>query len=256
MLAIVVAICSLAALTAASPAGATHVRPLGATQFRVPFVIAYQACAPPGNRTHGPTLQHPSCAPPVQSSPWLTVGTTDSNTFGPQSNGSTQFTVCPNGTTATGVCSTPAGMTAPDVRIVAGATDVRCRVGTAGGQGGCEGGALSDYLGELEGRVVIRVTDHHNSTMIGGTGDTATVIDVPLPITVGCAANPNGGTATAIGGTCSIVTSANGAVPGAIEPGKRGNIEAGPITVNDGGPDGVGVTTDNSKFAQQGIFIP
>ena len=113
-------------------------RPQGAAQFRVPMVVAYNACALPGNRTHGPALSFPSCAPPVQASDWLTVGTTDANTFAPQSNGSVAITVCPSGTTGTGACSTPVGMSAPDVRLAGSATDVRCRVGTGGAQGQCE----------------------------------------------------------------------------------------------------------------------
>ena len=41
----------------------THVRPAGATPFRVPLVPAAKHCTAP-NRTHGPPLAFPSCNPP------------------------------------------------------------------------------------------------------------------------------------------------------------------------------------------------
>lgn len=257
-MALALALGSVMALAVSSVAQATHVRPQGAAQFRVPMVIAYNACALPGNRTHGPALSFPSCAPPVQASDWLTVGTTDANTFAPQSNGSVSITVCPAGTTGTGACSTPAGMSVPDVRLAGSATDVRCRVGLSGGQGQCEGAALSDYTGEVEANAQIRITDHHNNATPGGTGDTATVIDVPFPVVVDCSANPAGGTATAIGGTCSVITRANAVVPGAVVPTKRANVEIGQVFVLDGGQDGLTAsTTDNQDhFGRQGIFIP
>jgi len=257
-MALALALGSVMALAVSSVAQATHVRPQGAVQFRVPMVVAYNACALPGNRTHGPALSFPSCAPPVQASDWLTVGTTDANTFAPQSNGSVQVTVCPNGTVA-GACSTPPGMSAPDVRLAGSATDVRCRVGTTGGQGQCEGGALSDYQGDIEANANIRITDHHNNVTPGGTGDTATVIDIPFPVVVPCNEVPLGGPAsTTIGGSCSIVTRANAVVPGAVVPTKRANIEIGQIYALDGGQDGVTLSTSDNQdhFARQGIFIP
>ena len=55
-----------------------YVRPKGATPLRVSLVPAFQACTSP-NRTHGPPLAHPSCAPPQQVSPQLTVGAPDAN---------------------------------------------------------------------------------------------------------------------------------------------------------------------------------
>ena len=63
-------------------------RPKGATPLRVPFVPAFKACAAPGNRTHGSPLAFPSCAPPVQESNYLTVGTPDANGAAANSVGS------------------------------------------------------------------------------------------------------------------------------------------------------------------------
>ena len=61
-----------------------HARPAGATPLRVPLVPAYNQCTSP-NRVHGPpdlpggTNPDGSCAPPVQRSTQLTVGTPDAN---------------------------------------------------------------------------------------------------------------------------------------------------------------------------------
>src|SRR4051794_25693189 len=67
------------ALAIVQGAGATHVRPQGATPLRASIVPAYKACAAPGNRTHGAPLASPSCNPPVQTSNSLTVGSPDAN---------------------------------------------------------------------------------------------------------------------------------------------------------------------------------
>jgi len=247
----------LGGLLFASSAMATHVRPQAGVQFRVPIVIAYNACnAASANRTHGPALTAPSCNPAVQRSNWLTTGTVDANGFASQGTAFAKITVCPNGTTASGICSTPAGMSVPDVRIESRGTDVRCKVGTTGGQGNCQGGALSDYIGGVEGNAQIRITDHHNSATAGGTGDTATVVDLPFPVHGQCVANPAGTSANAIGGTCSVLTHANGVVPGAVVPAKRANVQISAIQIFDGGQSGVAGAPDATVFGEQGIFIP
>ena len=79
---------SLPALTAAviaglvlvvsAVAGASHVRPKGATPLRVSLVPAYKQCTTP-NSTHGAPLASPSCTPPQCTSIALTVGTPDVN---------------------------------------------------------------------------------------------------------------------------------------------------------------------------------
>ena len=58
----------------------SHVRPKGATPFRVPTVPAFKGCLTgSANDTHGAPLAFPSCNPPVQTSSFLTVGTPDAN---------------------------------------------------------------------------------------------------------------------------------------------------------------------------------
>ena len=60
------------------PAQPAHVRPKGAGPIRVSLVPAYLPCEAP-DRTHGPPLAFPSCGSPQPESPFLTVGTADSN---------------------------------------------------------------------------------------------------------------------------------------------------------------------------------
>ena len=106
----------------------------------VSLVPAYNACPPASaNRTHGPPLENPSCNPPVQSSGFVTVGTSDANSNSPQSVGSVTYRVC---------LASPCGSgTAPDIKLLASINDVRNKSG------------LADYVGELQARVTLRITD-------------------------------------------------------------------------------------------------
>jgi Tol biopolymer transport system component len=227
-------------------------RPQAGAQFRVPLAIAYQDCTSP-NRTHGPPLTAPSCNPAQQQSDRLTVGTRDANTFDPQSVGFVKLTVCPIGTTAN-ACSTPAGMTFTDVRMEVSMTDVRCT--SSGTPCEAEAGPLPDYTGELQAVATLRITDRHNSTTAGGTGDPATTTDVAFPVTVPCQPNGLDGTGSGIGSDCRVLTSANAVVANSVRFGKRANWEIAQIHVFDGGPDGIAATGGNTVFARQGIFVP
>jgi hypothetical protein len=241
----------------AVPAG--YPRPQAGAQFRVPLVIAYRPCGgdTTPNRTHGPALTADSCNPANESSKQVTVGTLDAegNGFTSQSAGFLKMTMCASGTTATGVCSTPPGMSAPDVRIQASITDVRCRPDRSAYQG-CEGLELSDYVGELQGVLTLRITDKHNSSVTGATADAATVSDLAFPFTVPCTANPAGGNPEIVGATCAVLTSANAVTPGSVLAGKRANTELRAVEVFDGGSDGDVDTPGNILFERQGIFIP
>jgi Tol biopolymer transport system component len=231
-------------------------RPQAAATLRVPLVVAYTQCeVASADETHGAPLTAPSCNPGLPTSSWLTLGTQDANGFLSQSAGFAKVTVCASGTSATGICSAPGGMTVPDVRLEARVTDVRCQLGGAA-QSSCEGGAYSDYLGQLEERLTIRITDRHNSKTAGGTGDPATTDAIAFPVTVGCAANPAGGSSAAIGGTCAVLTSANTVVPGAVLAGKRAIWELDQLVLHDGGQDGLASTVGNTLFERQGTFIP
>ena len=117
-------------------------RPRGATPVHVPLVPALAPCASP-NRTHGPPLAFGSCAPPVQSSGHLTVGTPDANGAASNSAGYLQLNVL------VGAGGPPEDS---DVLVDFSITDVRCRAGvSACGTANTAGGA--DYTGQLEATV-------------------------------------------------------------------------------------------------------
>jgi len=244
-----VAFGTLGAMLFASSAQATHPRPAAGAQFRVPIVIAYTQCVAPTNRFHGPALSSPSCnrgtdTDAGQTSNWLTTGGGAAPAPAAAGSAFVKVTVCVSGTTATGTCSTPPAMSVPDVRIESNGTQILCKVG-APTQSSCSGGAFSTYNGQVEGDATIRITDHHNNVTAGGTGDTATVLDLPFPVSANCTA-----------GTCNVVTHANGVVPGAVQPAKRGNVEIRHLQIFDGGQSGIANAPDESLFATQGIFIP
>jgi Tol biopolymer transport system component len=206
-----------------------HARPKGATPLRVALVPAYAPCTAP-NRTHGPALAFPSCAPPSQASAHLTVGTPDATATPLNSVGFVRLEALVG-----------------DFGITASITDVRCAAalptcGAANTAGG------SDYTGELRGSVAVRQTDKFDSS---GEAISTTVSDHTLAFTLGCTT-----TAANIGGSCSVSTTANALAPGMIRNGDRTSMELGTIQLHDGGPDGDADTAGDSVFATQGVFIP
>jgi acyl-homoserine-lactone acylase len=225
-----------------SEGGSGHPRPKSATPVRVSLVPAYEPCTAP-NRSHGPPLAFPSCAPPVRASA-LEVGTPDSNGAAPLSSGYVRLGVR---------VGAPGPPEDSDVKIDAALTDVRCAAGRDGGP--CvdaNAAAGRDYLGELEAVADLRVTDRWNGEAAGGGGDSATVADFPFPVTMGCAATPDD-----VGATCEVSTTANALVPGAVLDGRRAVVQVGQVAVRDGGPDGLAATAaGNARFAAQGVFIP
>jgi hypothetical protein len=241
VLPVALALGALGMMVMATAASATHPRPVGASPLRASMVPAYNACATP-NRTHGPPLAFPSCNPPVQSSTSLTVGSPDANGAGANSVGFIKLSV---------KVGTPAPPDDSDVNIVASISDVRCKAGVAAcGAANAADGA--DYTGELEGTAQIRISDHFNAVAPGGGTDPATVIDIPFPVVTPCTSTA----ATGVGSLCSISTTANAVVPGAVKDVKRAIVEIGQLQVFDGGTDGVAATDPNTLFEVQGIFIP
>ncbi len=69
-------------------------RPTGASPMRLSLVPAYEACTNP-NGTHGTPFADPSCEPPAQSSPHVTVGTPDANGVAVKMSASVRFRVIP-----------------------------------------------------------------------------------------------------------------------------------------------------------------
>jgi glucose/arabinose dehydrogenase len=206
----------------------TNPRPRSAPVLRVPLVPAYGVCTA-FNDIHGAPLSLNSCAPPVQVSDYVTVGTSDANDRRTKSTGSVTLKV------ALGNPSTVADEA--DVRMWASLTDIRNKA------------SLSDYTGELELRFTVRLTDRANGT---SGADPATTEDFPVAVTVPCAATDS----TAIGATCSAATTADAMTPGAVTESKRSIWQLDKVQVFDGGADGLVSTSGNTLFADQGVFVP
>jgi N-acetylmuramoyl-L-alanine amidase len=209
-------------------AASAYVRPKGAAPLRVPLVPAYRACET-ANLTHGPPLSYPACGPARSESARLTVGTPDAN--GQPANASGSLTLRVVG----GDSGTPGDQA--DVAVRAITTDVR------------EAGDLSDYGGELELRLSVRVTDRASGA---SGGDPATVTDTTLSIALPCAATADPGS----GGDCTLDTSLEALTPGVIPEGKRSLWQLAQIDVMDGGSDGIASTAGNARFEVQGLFVP
>ena len=237
VLPLALALGALGLMIVSQVASATHVRPKGATPLRASLVPAYKACAAPGNRTHGAPLAFPSCAPPVQASNSLTVGTPDANGAAANSVGFILLKV--------------KGTSPEDVLITSSISDVRCKAGVSATVCNSANAADGpDYSGQLQGNALIRISDHYNGP---GLNEAATVIDIPFPVNTSCANTAD----TAVGGLCSVSTSANATVPGSVKDLQRAVVEIQQLQINDGGTDGqVSTTSDNTLFGVQGIFIP
>ena len=213
---------------------AGYPRPKGATPMRVPLVPAYNQCTS-GNRSHGPPLAFPSCNPPGQVSTSVTVGTPDANGAPVNSIGSVHLGV---------VVGAPGPPDDSNLDITTTLTDVRCKgATTACGNANMAGG--SDYAGDLTAVLDVRLTDKDVSIP-------QITQDFPFPVTVPCVTTAS----TSEGASCSLATSANAVVPGAITDGKRAIWALNEVQVFDGGPDGLASTTPNAMFARPGIFVP
>jgi hypothetical protein len=170
----------------------------------------------------------PSCSPPAQASDYLTVGTPDLNGKTASSSGFIRMRVhsCP-------MCASPLP---PDVFLTAELTDVRNK------------GDLSDYTGELEAVMSLRITDRYNGPAL----DTpATLTDAPISFPLTCTA-----TGAAAGSACTANTSANAIMPGIVRDFQRAVWELGQVRVYDGGADGDADTAGNTLFAVQGLYAP
>ena len=205
-----------------------YVRPRNASPVKVSLVPAYAQCVSP-NRTHGPTLTFPSCAPPQQTSLYLTTGTPDVNAQTANMSSGAQFlALSGDGGTATDEADVVIGFTVNDVRVRP---------------------TLADYPGELVGTVMLRVTDRLNGPAQNEAG---TVSDMPLSFTIPCAISADVST----GAACSIATSADAVLPGMVSEAKRTIWAMEDVGVSDGGPDGQASTPGNTLFLKQGLFVP
>jgi plastocyanin len=199
--------------------GPGYARPKGATPLRASLAPAYKPCTT-ANRMHGSPLVFGSCNPPVQASDFLTVGTPDANSTGANSIGVVLVQV----------------LQSPDVRFSASITDVRNKSG------------LTDYAGELQGKLPLQITDKMNGPSLTEPATGNTTLSFVIP----CAANG----VTTVGSTCSVVTTVNAIAPGAVVSGARAIWEVQNVQVFDGGSDGVASTAGNTLFADQAVFTP
>ncbi len=205
-----------------------YARPKGASPLRAAMVVAYDPCTSP-DRQHGPPLASPSCSGPTPASDHLTVGTADSNGRATEFTGSVRLVAVP------GDPATPADEA--DVTLRVTAQDVLTVP------------ALSDYAGQLQASLTMRVTDRVNGSTQAESGTTQ---DLPFRFTVQCAATP----VDPAGGTCDAATSAEAVLPGAVVEGRRAIWALGPLQLFDGGSDGSAATTPNTLFLTQGVFVP
>src|SRR4051812_16833538 len=225
---------------AAGPAQATHPRPKGATPITTSLVPAFKQCPAP-NRTHGAPLAFPSCAPPVPTTQFTTLGTPDVNGASANWIGRVRFDA---------VAGSPGPPEDADIFTAVNITDVRCTAATSGAicnSANSSGG--QDYSGEIQVVVRSRVTDHNNGPSLT---EAATLTDIPFPYSAPCVDTAD----TSVGGTCALSTTFNTVVPGAIKETKRTSWEMDQVEVFDGGPDGRSSTSDNFLLAVPGVFAP
>ena len=216
-------------------------RPKGATPMRVALVVAYNQCTGVGNRQHGVPLNSPSCNPPVQSSSILTVGTQEANGLTPGFQGSVRMLAVVGGTNP--------DINDSDVKLITSMTDIR------------NNPSLTDYTGKLLVSMPLQITDQSNSTT-GENPDNGTTTQFNLEYPIQCVAT----TDTTIGGACSLTTTENALLPGAVIKNRRAIWQTGQIVVKDAGPNGTGLDTppcpptcgdgDESVFAREGVWVP
>jgi hypothetical protein len=223
-------------------------RPKSATLVRASLVPASIQCVS-ANRTHGPPLAFPSCNPPQQRSAVLTAGTPDANGAAPNMAGSVKLVVQPG--------SAPTAPDDAEVAVTVSITDVRCRTTNAA----CPAGAGSDYEGRLLGVLTgLRITDRLNTPPgpVGGPGTAEGVLEMPVQCFATADANA--------GSTCSLGTTVDALLPGAVSEGRRSVWELGQIHVRDAGPNGTGFESpacpptcgdgDETLFLREGVFVP
>jgi hypothetical protein len=254
-----------AVLAMAGVAIATHVHPanLGAKKLSFTLVPAFKACTTGTTGTHGSPLAAPSCKTTSASaeSATLTTGVSPSGLF----KGTGFFSVevyCTDGSAP----PCPATGDQEELKLIGSLTDVRCKASIASDATLCpstNSAGGKDYAGQVQANPTIRITDHYNTVTTSPTpacssttSCSATVVDLPFPVTGTCAATPSDAT---IGGACNFTTGTGVCPPqcGQVIPeGKKMNVEFGQIVVNDGGTDGLASTSGNTVFERQGIYIP
>ena len=198
------------------PVFGSYPRPRGASPTRVSLVPAFNACSA-GNRTHGPPLSHPSCTPPAQTTSLTIGGSEEQTSVGGKSLGWLRLIARP-----------------ADVTLALRITNVYDSAGP------------SEYTGELEGRLTLRLTDRQANVP-------ATTQDFTFSFTSPCTATAD----TSLGSLCEVSTTANAVLPGSVVAGERAIWALDQVQVYDAGADGDADTrADNRLFEVQGVFVP
>jgi hypothetical protein len=211
-------------------------RSKSASPLQVSLVPAYNECTS-SNRTHGPPLAHPSCNPPVRSSGPLTVGSPDANGFAANSTGFVRYAAILGDTTTTA--------DEADVKVTVSATDVRNHP------------SGTDYTGRVLTTAQLTITDNNNAPE---TPESGTTQAQPFQVPVQCVATAD----TTRGGTCSLTTTYDAVIPGAVSERMRSVWALGQVQVKDAGPNGTGYAScpptcgdgDETVFMRQGVFVP
>jgi hypothetical protein len=104
-------------------------------------------------------------------------------------------------------------------------------------------------------RTRLRITDMANcaGSSCGGPYNkaaTGTELDFPAPISCADTSDP------AIGATCTLSTSADAVIAGAVKKGNGAVMQAFRVRIDDAGANGVPDDSDDRIFATQGIFVP
>ena len=106
----------------------------------------------------------------------------------------------------------------------------------------------------------LRITDRLNTPPgpVGGPGTGGAQLELPF----GCAVTAD----PASGAACTLSTTVDSIIPGAIREGKRAVWELGQFHVRDAGPNGTGYESpacpptcgdgDETLFLRQGVFVP
>ena len=193
----------------------------GRRTVRTPLVIAYEPCVA-ANRTHGPPLAFGSCNPP--------------RPFSDARHGRHPRRQRQRGTSLLGFVKLERD---------------RRRSRDSGGRGGrADHGvthrrAPQQRPGRLQRRAAgaARCADHRSHGGAGAEHDPG----LSLPVTVPCAPTPG-----AEGATCSISTTFDAIMPGAVTEGRRAMWQLGAVEVHDGGSDGLAATGPNEAVRAPG----
>jgi CSLREA domain-containing protein len=175
---------------------------------------------------HGAPLSLTSCNPIA-----LAPGT--AARFGPQTVASAQLTAMPGDPTTTA--------DEADIGLTANLSDIRTAAG-------------GDYDPNASGPdttmvAKVRLTDTLNGS---AQSDAATTVDFDFPVPGDCGSTPD----PTVGANCSVTTSADSVIPGAVPEGRFMVVQVFRIRLKDSGPNGTRGDADDKGFAMQGIYVP